>query len=333
MASSLDILQNRGPGVDTRALELARLREQRLHEMQRNLAMAQSDPRHFATGATPFDMRDLESDIEQDPWTGQSAQQHVANVLKQNAESANYNRPDVTARRNQDRAYELQKAGEPERVRGAGALAVEQARIGGEKATREEQGATTHKLLEFFRGGEPSGGTGSGRMGAIKPTVNTKGELSFTTMGAPRFPASLADKIAGTEASLDALSTLRKQFDPAIVGPAAGRYGGLSQIIPGLPLPKGYADFAANSAILQNAVIKAITGAQMSEPEAARISKQIPLPTDKPEVWHAKANATEQNLRVMSRRAAELATGGPYEGPMPGEDEDLYANPNWGGAR
>ena len=69
-----------------------------------------------------------------------------------------------------------------------------------------------------------------------------------------------------------------------------------------MPVNKPFTDFQAATAAFRNAVIKAITGAQMSEPEAARIRQQIPEITDKPDVWKAKAEQTRFNLRTLKPR-------------------------------
>ena len=48
----------------------------------------------------------------------------------------------------------------------------------------------------------------------------------------------------------------------------------------------------------------------MSEVEAKRIQQQIPLVTDKPEVWQAKARATRKNLSDLERAIGGRQGGG-----------------------
>lgn len=115
MANSLDVLRSAGSNP---ALDLASLRDRRLSEMRRNLALAASDPRHFGTGATLPDVQDLESDIESDPNTGMDAAARIANIQRQNNALTDYNRPDTTAARNTEREYEMRKLGEPARIAG-----------------------------------------------------------------------------------------------------------------------------------------------------------------------------------------------------------------------
>jgi hypothetical protein len=77
--------------------------------------------------------------------------------------------------------------------------------------------------------------------------------------------------------------------------------------MPGAPVPAPVANYMAEESTLKNAVIKATTGAAMSESEAVRIMEQIPSMTDKPEVWRAKAKATRENLTLLRRRMLELS--------------------------
>jgi hypothetical protein len=124
----------------------------------------------------------------------------------------------------------------------------------------------------------------------------------------PRMSAAAAQMVAGADASLHNLDKLEALFPKVrgMIGPAAGRAYTLGQSIPGVRVNPEFATFSAESSTLKNAVIKAITGAQMSEPEAKRIMQQIPLETDKPEVWIPKAKATRDNLAFLRSRLASL---------------------------
>lgn len=124
--------------------------------------------------------------------------------------------------------------------------------------------------------------------------------------GAPGVPpAQTREQALGNEVGLDQLDRLEEMFTSGakdVIGPAEGRLRGIGQQIPGVPVNKVYSDFEAATAAFKNAVIKAITGAQMSEPEARRITEQIPLLTDKPEVWTSKAQQTRKNLMDLHNR-------------------------------
>lgn len=146
--------------------------------------------------------------------------------------------------------------------------------------------------------------------------------------GAP-LSATAQDRLTGIQSSLSIMPQLEALFPgvESMLGPAEGRGRQMGQKIPGVPVNKDFARFDALSATLQNATIKAITGAQMSEPEAQRIARQIPMPTDKPEVWRQKFQATMENLRVMEQRILELSGNGGASAGLP-----RGAGPGGGGA-
>jgi hypothetical protein len=117
-------------------------------------------------------------------------------------------------------------------------------------------------------------------------------------------PGDLGKQSITNEVSMDALDNLMSLHEKvrARTGPVAGRLNNAIQDAPFLPADPEWADFAAATSAFQNAVIKAITGAQMSEPEAARIMRQIPQANDKEEVWDAKARQTAVNLAFLEGR-------------------------------
>jgi hypothetical protein len=168
--------------------------------------------------------------------------------------------------------------------------------------TYDAQGRPTGAIRFDARGGKPEfidvgSMTGGGQ---LKPPPGDLGKQSITN-----------------EVSLDQLDRLQSMFDggaKALIGPAAGRARELGQAIPGVEIDSKFVEFDAASAAFKNAVIKAITGAQMSEAEAARISRQIPQPTDKPDVWQAKATQTRKNLadleaRLKTKRPTDPSSG------------------------
>ena len=120
-------------------------------------------------------------------------------------------------------------------------------------------------------------------------------------------PGNLGRQTIENEAAMDALDNLEtlRSHIPTLTGPAVGRAYELGQKIPGLPVNPQFAEFSAASSAFKNSVIKAITGAQMSEPEARRIMQQIPVSSDKPEVWQAKAAQTRKNLAFLEQRTRQ----------------------------
>lgn len=120
-------------------------------------------------------------------------------------------------------------------------------------------------------------------------------------VGQPGPPTGAArTALSDAEVALETVDRLIAGYNEDFIGPVAGRLRTFGAALPSLgginPIMEGFPEFQSNSAILRNSVIKAITGAQMSEPEAVRIRQQIPEISDRPEVWTAKMKATKQNL-------------------------------------
>ncbi len=112
--------------------------------------------------------------------------------------------------------------------------------------------------------------------------------------------------IAETNASIDALNNLKTLYNNVKTksGPIVGR---TSQVLGLVGMTsREQEDFMAATFAFQNAIIKDITGAQMSEVEANRIRKQIPLITDPPARWEAKWEQSLKNLEFLQRRRKEV---------------------------
>lgn len=129
--------------------------------------------------------------------------------------------------------------------------------------------------------------------------------------GAGNLGVGAVDKIAGIDSSIQLISDLKAIKKDEWLGPLAGRLRTYQIGTPGVSVPSDLAEFDAKTATLENAVIRALTGAQMAEHESERIRRQIPLMTDKPSVWAEKAEATVKNLELIKRRTMELAGATP----------------------
>lgn len=125
------------------------------------------------------------------------------------------------------------------------------------------------------------------------------------TLGQPASPTE-RQAIASGRASLDALDNLKTLFDSTQTktGPIVGRLAPTKGLF-GLTTDEQEAFMAATSAF-KNAIIKEITGAQMSEQEANRIMKQVPDITDPPTRWQAKWQQSKKNLEMMQKRRMEI---------------------------
>lgn len=169
------------------------------------------------------------------------------------------------------------------------------------QTTYDPQGRPDGAIRFDARGGPPQR-VGVGDMGGqLKPPPGDLGKQS------------ILDEVS--TAQLDRLKTMFNQGAAALVGPASGRMLSMGQKVPGVPVNKTFAEFDAASSAFKNSVIKAITGAALSEAEATRIREQIPEVTDKPAVWLAKAKQTRQNLGDLAERLKAKGTTAAPETP------------------
>lgn len=118
-------------------------------------------------------------------------------------------------------------------------------------------------------------------------------------------PTTEKKATADIESAETKIRNLGALFNPEYVGPIQGRFNLAKIKTPGVSIDKGLAAFVAQNTTLKNEVIKFITGAQMSEPEAQRIMAQIPSVEDKPEVWQAKYDITLQNIEILKQKMKE----------------------------
>lgn len=125
-----------------------------------------------------------------------------------------------------------------------------------------------------------------------------------------KLSAAAVEKVAGADTALGSanwIDTNLSRFENSL-GPIYGRAQQAKQKTP--LADKGYAEFAAEVATLKNAVVKATTGAAMSEPEAQRILQQVPDLTDQPDVFRARLAATKRNLQTIKQKTIEYSGGG-----------------------
>lgn len=145
------------------------------------------------------------------------------------------------------------------------------------------------------------------------PRIVPRGQANVPGGVAAPAPAGVQTQAINNEVSSEQLDRLKGMFDASgknMVGPIEGRVRSLGQKIPGVPVNEDFANFEAETSAFRNSVIKAITGAQMSEVEANRIRQQIPEVNDKPEVWNAKYAQTQRNLKDLNNRLRARAGGG-----------------------
>lgn len=183
-------------------------REDLLQEMKRNIDLARSAPQSFQTGATPADVTDLQSTLNEDPNMGLAAQKQVADTQSTNQDVATYNRPDVTTIRQGKESDALKRLLLPVQAQGQNAIDLEHAKTAG---ALQEQNAISKANAEFWKtqgGGGEGGGTGTPGVtpGTMKPAVDAKGRMSFSMVPTP--PQQLSQE-HGAQVGLSQIPTMR----------------------------------------------------------------------------------------------------------------------------
>lgn len=144
--------------------------------------------------------------------------------------------------------------------------------------------------------------------GETKPFVYGAGDNKGTVVG--RNPNATERKELGELQTLGtALEAVKAAYKPELVGPLAGRYSEGSQSIPGLPVPAGAADLSSKLAQVQNTLIYLRSGKQINEQEFTRLKKELPLMTDKPDVFVTKLANTESMMQTLAANR-QANTGG-----------------------
>jgi len=166
---------------------------------------------------------------------------------------------------------------------------------------------------------EKSGHGGTKAHAALQSRWDELAKLSSASTTLNINPASPTEraKLAEGAASIDALNNMRNLFTEvssgsglsAYPGPIRGPVTGVMGAFEMAPAKKE--EFRAATTTFKNAMIKAITGAQMSEPEAKRIMSQIPDTKDPPTRWLAKWRQSMKNtLELLGRRQQVLSESG-----------------------
>lgn len=118
------------------------------------------------------------------------------------------------------------------------------------------------------------------------------------------------EKTVGDLSTMDLIDKLGKNYSADWVGPVRGRAGALMESYSGMPgvpeIGQDEAQFRADVTTFNNKLIKEITGAQMSEPEAARILSQAPGLNNPDPVFRARMKATRENLKMIAKRRREV---------------------------
>ncbi len=159
----------------------------------------------------------------------------------------------------------------------------------------------------------------SGRKYTIEVDENgTQKQIDYTERIYPKLenpPATFTQSIAELSNAQELLVNISKSFDPKYVGPVAARAGKMSQYV-GALTENQKVEFYGNVAEYKNSIIKAITGAQMSEVEAKRIVQQIPNENASPQAFLAgvKRAYAMSERRIRQQEKAIARSGGVVRG-------------------
>lgn len=139
-------------------------------------------------------------------------------------------------------------------------------------------------------------------------------------------PATFTNALAEMGNAQVLLKDITTSFDPKYVGPVAAKAGKMTKYVEALS-DEQRVEFYGNVAEYKNSIIKAITGAQMSEVEAKRIIQQIPDENASPTAFLAGVKRaygmTERRMKQMElaiNRSGGVVRG---ENQKPISEEDL----------
>lgn len=272
-------------GDSTGSLALSRARGSRETELENRLANdafgSRPDPN---TGRDALLLKFLKGEQAADPYTGQDATDRTHRLETNVDEAALYDRPDITKMRREDLGNKERLATAPARVAGEYGLRNRALQNEGEI---ERQRIASQGVVDAARG----------KAGA----------------GSHILASGLMERVATGAGVLEQLEHLKRLRGTTTTGPVAGPAQTLLQHMPLIPVSKDFATFKAESASVKNAMIKAATGAQMSEPEAIRLGEEIPNENDKDEVWDAKMKVARRKIRGLNVRIDLLNKGVPLE--------------------
>jgi hypothetical protein len=193
----------------------------------------------------------------------------------------------------------------------------------------DPRGGTVKKIGEIPKGdvhvAQPAPQGASGGQPYFIPIQMADGFHSYngrTGQAGPRIGdlkpgAGAQEKIAVAEGALHQLDELKGQFNPAWVGPLAGRGKNMQLTVSGERGDEGLAAMAAQVASLKNQIINLRTGAAMSEPEALRIMQEIPDMNNPPDVFLARLEMTRKNIAFLNDRRKVNSMGRQDTAPAP----------------
>lgn len=192
------------------------------------------------------------------------------------------------------------------REQAAALAAIDDARL--DEALKATTAYQQGQLANTRRGQDISAETA--RRGQNMTDARARAEAAQGGTGGVKLSATAIDKVAAVDQSMGMLDDIERLL------PKMGRSIGLidgrvskAKLATGAGVTPELAEFDAQLTGLKNAVIKATTGAAMSEPEAKRIMGQLPDLSQPEAVFKARLATTRKNLDTLKRRTIELSGG------------------------
>src|SRR3990167_7722987 len=128
-------------------------------------------------------------------------------------------------------------------------------------------------------------------------------------IGGIKSSSAQQQQMVDNSAALTQIELLREGFNPDWTGPLAGRYNTMQIALLDSGGDNAVAKYSARVSGLKNRFIKAITGAQMSEPEAMRIMKELPDMNLPPSTFMARLEVAEENLNLLVELQQQVYSG------------------------
>ncbi len=145
--------------------------------------------------------------------------------------------------------------------------------------------------------------------GTFLAKTDASGNTVLERVGGLRPFAGQAQTITRGAAALTTAEAVKNMVNPDWLGPLKGRYNSMATAYTDTMGPQGFAFFDAQVNTMKNQAIKAITGAQMSEPEAVRIMKALPDVNLPPVAFATRMDSFMQDLATATTIEQMYAEG------------------------
>jgi hypothetical protein len=137
-------------------------------------------------------------------------------------------------------------------------------------------------------------------------------------------PAGIAQSMVSYSMAKQQLASITRDYSADFTGPAMGRYKTVEEWA-GTNDPKA-AKFQAELRYFQNYMVKAITGAQMSNEEALRLIQSMPTMKDNPAAFISKLQTSAEQADLAMKTALDISQASGYAIRPNAIDEASVAN-------